>query len=92
MKHVLIRGKKWKVKIARLPINNSDAVCDYANRTILISPSTKDKRAAMIHEILHACLPDLEELAICEIEFAILGGIKLIAKVEHAKEPEDEPG
>ncbi len=76
MRYLTIRGKRWKIAIARLPINKSDATCDYDNRIILISPSTKDKKSALIHEILHACLPDIEENAICGIEFAILDGAK----------------
>jgi hypothetical protein len=85
VKRLVIRGKRWKVAISRLPINNADATCDYTNRVILISPSTKDKKSAMFHEILHACLPDLEELAVCEIELALLDGEKALSSLHRNK-------
>jgi hypothetical protein len=82
MKRIPIRGKKWRIRIGRLPINKSDAVCLYDERTILISPSTKDKYAALIHEILHASLPDIEEEVIEEIELAILDGVAVLDDCE----------
>lgn len=82
MKSVTIRGVKWKIAIGRLPINKSDATCDYTTRTILISPSTTDKKSALLHEILHACLPDFEELAITEIELALRDGIKILESIQ----------
>lgn len=81
MRRLWIRGRRWKVAISRLPIYKKDATCDYTNRIILISPSTKDKKSALIHEIIHACLPDLEELAVCEIELALQDGINILDRL-----------
>ncbi len=81
MRRLKIRGKKWGIKIGRCPINKSDATCDYTNRIIIISPKAKDKQGAMIHEILHACLPDLEELAVIETELAVKDGLKILSSL-----------
>ncbi len=73
-----IRGETWKVVIGRPGINNAHASIDYDTHTILISPNARNRKAALIHEILHAALPDLNEAAVTETEVALLRGLKLL--------------
>jgi hypothetical protein len=52
-------------------------LCDYDEKIIYIHPNaTAGITATLIHEILHACLPDLNEESILECEAAIAEGLK----------------
>lgn len=73
-----IRGEKWKVVIGVPPAKMCLSLCDYNSKTIYIRPDSK-KQNCMIHEILHACFPDIEEQAIEEVEKALIAGIKLVS-------------
>ncbi len=78
-KRIKIRGKTWKLVIGRLPHNLADGVCEPISRTIYIRPHKDvNREGTLIHEILHACFPDIEEQAIEEAEAAILDGLKLL--------------
>lgn len=83
VRRVRIRGKLWRVVIGRPPKNKCDALCDsdrvhHPARTIWIRPSA-DRLAGVVHEVLHACFPDLEEKAIEEAEEAIVKVARAVA-------------
>jgi hypothetical protein len=77
-KKITIRGKKWTIKLQRPPVKKLfDGLCDYDEKIIYIHPNaTAGITATLIHEILHACLPDLNEESILECEAAIAEGLK----------------
>lgn len=75
-----IRGQRWRILIARPPENKCSALCDYDARTIYIRPSA-DKVRCIVHEVLHACLADIEEKAVEETEEAIVKALELVATV-----------
>lgn len=77
-----IRGQKWRIVIARPPENKCTALCDYRTRTIFIRPSYQAKLNGVIHEVLHACFPDLTEEAVIEAEHAMAVAITLAAQLE----------
>ncbi len=79
-RRIRIRGKTWRIKIGRLPKNNCDALCDYEQRVIWIrGKTTNEPHACVIHEVLHACHPDMEESAVEETEEALVAALSLIA-------------
>lgn len=74
-----IRGETWRIVIGRLPKTYADGVCDPNVRTIYISPHRDvDRKATVVHEILHACFEDIDESAITEAEEAICKGLELV--------------
>ena len=78
VRRVTIRGQIWRIVIGRPPLNKCDGVCRYSERTIYIRPSAEPFSTA-VHEVLHACFPDIEELAIIEAEVAIVTTLRAIA-------------
>lgn len=60
-----IRGKYYTLRYGR-PMPKSDAHCDYTSREIVVSPRVQGehKMDCLIHELLHAAFPDLNEDAI----------------------------
>ena len=69
------RGKKYKI-FFRPPKNmNHIGPCDFGTREIEIKPSLKGKEKldCIIHEALHACLPDLDDDAVNETGIAVSG-------------------
>ena len=84
IRYVPIRGTKWKLILGRPPLNTCEGVCDYNTSTLWIRPD-KDRlrfarsrrldhvsdRHIIVHEVLHAALPDIEEEAIDETADAI---------------------
>lgn len=82
-RRIKIRGENWRMSIERPPAKDTPkrrtvALCHYATRTIYIHPKERNKLRCVLHEILHACLPDIEEKAIEETELALYRGIRLI--------------
>jgi hypothetical protein len=72
---VRIRGKNWRIVVARPPVKEKiEGLCEYDTRTIYLTPGT-ELPATLIHEVLHACYPDLCEDAIEEGEAAIINAI-----------------
>ncbi len=76
-----IRGKRWRIVIQRPPKNDCRALCCYENRTIYIRPSADNKIECIVHEILHACLEDIEEDAIDETEQAIIEALLILPRI-----------
>jgi len=70
-----IRGRWWKV-LRKAPPNAPDAVglCDFDEHTIYIRPGA-EMPATIIHECIHAAIPDVDEHAVEAAEMAILEGI-----------------
>jgi Zn-dependent peptidase ImmA (M78 family) len=68
-----VRGKKYIVLIRRPPRQRKQKKFDYGacyflKQKIFLNPyQSKDQMLnTVIHELLHACLPDLEEFAVDE--------------------------
>jgi len=60
------------VKRQRPPVRGKlDGLCDYATRTIYVNPAAADQRSTLLHEVLHAALPDLTESAVEQTEEAL---------------------
>jgi hypothetical protein len=81
---VRIRGKWWKIEIKRLPPTRKEGrwlpvhgLCDYKQKTIFLNPQF-NMRCALLHEITHACQPDLDELTVEEIEDAHVNGLAVL--------------
>jgi hypothetical protein len=73
---VRIRNRWWGVKVARPPIKgNADGLCDFEAKQIYIKPGA-ELPSTLIHEVLHACYPDLDEDAILAGEEAVMNGLK----------------
>ncbi len=74
-----IRGRTWRIVIGRPPLNYCDGVCEPSTCTIYISPNKRvNRRATLIHEILHACFMDLDEPAITDAEAALEAGLAVL--------------
>jgi ribulose-5-phosphate 4-epimerase/fuculose-1-phosphate aldolase len=70
-----IRGNVWRVGFRTMKAEDV-GWCDYEKRQIHISPKAP-MPDTLIHEVLHACLPDLDEDAILETEEAIVNALDL---------------
>jgi ribulose-5-phosphate 4-epimerase/fuculose-1-phosphate aldolase len=69
------RGKVWRISFKKLKAADVGQ-CDYDKREIHISPKAP-MPDTLIHEVLHAALPDLDEDAILETEEAITKALNL---------------
>ena len=78
MKRIKIRGATWKIARERPPSNFCTGLCDYDSRTIYIRPNCPDPIGTVIHELLHANFPDIEEEAIEEAEESIVKALEII--------------
>jgi hypothetical protein len=59
-----------------------DGLCDYRVRTIYVNPKAVDQRATLMHEVLHAALPDMIELAVEQTEEALETALRLWSVAE----------
>jgi hypothetical protein len=69
---ITIRGQKWKLRF--VPNLGDDAgQCDYASRVIRVAfgQSQEDELDTIVHEILHAAYPDLDEYAVHDTAKAV---------------------
>jgi hypothetical protein len=55
-----------------------DGLCDYRCRTIYVNPAAVDQRATLMHEVLHAAMPDMTELAVEQTEEALETALRLM--------------
>jgi hypothetical protein len=78
---VEIRGKRWSVRLGRVR-PDWDAECDLERRRIVVRPSLgpEERLGCVIHEVVHAALPDLDEEAVLGVEAAIMGAIEAVRK------------
>ena len=75
---IKIRGRKWNVIFKPVPCEPSlYGICDYDTRTIHVHPKM-EPRGTLIHEVLHACLPDLSEEAVNQTEQALTAALNLL--------------
>ena len=77
-KRILIRGIPWKFIVGRPPGNKCDGMCCYDIRTIYVRKTATDPIATAVHEVLHACFPDVEEGAIIDTEEAIMAALEAL--------------
>ncbi len=69
---VTVRGQRWRLRF--VPNLGDDlGQCDYAQRVIRVAlgQSEADELDTVVHEVLHAAYPDLEEAAIGDTGAAI---------------------
>lgn len=84
---VQIRGHWWRIEIKRLAPSKGPAgwaathgLCDYETRTIFLNPQF-DLAATLLHEVTHACQPDLDEQTVLEIEVAHLDAQRALERL-----------
>jgi hypothetical protein len=73
---VQIRGAWWRIVLKRLgPSKGAEGwaatrgLCDFSTRTIFLNPQF-DLLPTLLHEVTHACQPDLDEDSVEQIEEA----------------------
>jgi hypothetical protein len=69
-----IRGNEWELRFTRENLGvDSWGVCLHDQELIIVDSELRGagRTDTLIHEILHACLPDVEELAIGETAVAV---------------------
>ena len=78
-----IRGTRWKVRWVNNLADNY-GVCDYANKEIRIAKGQEvtTELDTLVHELLHAALPDLDEPAIAETAEALATAIVKLGYVQ----------
>lgn len=73
-----IRGEKWKVFFKSPPkeveVEGAIGFCIFDQRKIYVTPD-EDGLGTMIHELLHALFPQLNEEAIVEAEKVLMIGL-----------------
>jgi hypothetical protein len=84
---VRIRGQWWRLEIKRLAPIRKDGqwsplhgLCDYAKRTIYLNPQF-DMHTTLVHEVTHACQPDLDEPTVEQIEEAHVNAMAVFQKI-----------
>ena len=83
------RGKRYGINF-RSPRNKGHiGICDYENKEIKISPKITgvEKLDCIIHEALHACMPDLSDDAVNESATCMA---KLLWKLGYNQKGEDK--
>lgn len=85
---IRIRGSWWKVIVKQLgPCKKNGkwvpthGLCCYKKREIYLNPQFRIL-PTLIHEITHACQPDLDECSVEEIEDALISAFSLLKKIE----------
>lgn len=67
VKTLKVRGKKWALRFVP-NLGDSAGQCDYTGMVIRIALGQKpqDELDTLVHEIIHAAYPDLEESAVAQ--------------------------
>ena len=87
-----MRGKVWRLEFVPRLDNGAYGECDEPDRPqkgirIATNQSKADMMDTLIHETLHACLPDLSEDAVHDTASDISTVLtRLGAKIEHSNE------
>lgn len=76
---VVLRGQKWTLRFYRGGSKKTLGRCYFAKKLITVKLDN-EAMATLIHEIIHACQPDLSEDAVLEIEAAIVTGLQAFGK------------
>lgn len=91
---VQIRGHWWRIEIKRLGPSKgpngwaaTHGMCDYETRTIYLNPQF-DLRSTLLHEVTHACQPDLDEDTVEQIENAHMESSRVLARLAGFKHPQ----
>jgi len=71
---VYIGDQRWKV-VWDCRLRDADGVCDYASRTIKLrrGMNVADLVDTILHEMIHARWPDLNEDAVCDFAETLSG-------------------
>ena len=64
---------------------DDQGLCSYENNTIYIAPNS-EALGTGIHEILHACFPDLNEESVEHAEMVLMKYLSKFPQELHAKE------
>ena len=72
VRRITIRGKRWRIVVGKPPANRCDGLCCYKTRTIYVRRKIANRIPALIHEVLHACFPDMDEESITEAEISLV--------------------
>ena len=66
--------RKRRFRVVERRMKDAFGQCAYDERVIALHPGLKDRKrlATLVHESLHACLPDLSEDAVAETEEGIV--------------------
>lgn len=72
---IYISGQRWKIRWDAPLRGEVYGMCDYASRTIQLrlGQNVSDLVDTIIHEIVHARWPDLDESAVIDISQTISG-------------------
>lgn len=72
---IYINGQRWKIQWDAPLRGDCYGLCDYATRTIQLrrGQTVSDLVDTIIHEIVHARWPDLDESAVIDISETISG-------------------
>lgn len=74
-----IRGRAWKVRFERPRNRKFRGLCNYRARVIQVSPRLRhEPLGTLLHEVLHACLPDVCEESVVATERAMVAAIGLL--------------
>jgi hypothetical protein len=83
-----IRGQWWRLLLRRIaPRRHGDhyltmhGECKYSDREIIVNPQFDPERTT-IHEVLHAALPDLDEITILEVETAVCDALTALRRLQ----------
>lgn len=73
-RQVTVRGQRWRLRFVP-NLGDKFGECDYGQRVIRIAQgqSEEEELDTLIHELLHAAYPDLEESAIHQTAEAVAG-------------------
>jgi hypothetical protein len=69
--------RRWRISRARLPQNQHEknwGICKPSKRVIVIHTPLSDEEywATLLHEVMHATCPDLDESAVLRIEHGLI--------------------
>jgi len=66
---MIIRRQQWTLEIADLRRSGYDGYTDYKNRRIVLAekPIRRSPLDLLLHELLHAEFPDLNEQVVAEV-------------------------
>ena len=72
-----VRSQPWTIILSPRNLKNRGE-CDYGQNAIRLCRGTADLRDTLIHEVLHAALPDLAEEAVVETAAAIDSALEAV--------------
>jgi hypothetical protein len=80
-KRVSIRGERWTIHPTPPPDEKARGLCVFKTGRIYFTPNA-DAASTLIHEVLHAALPDLDEDAVLGTEQAIARALRKFGFIE----------